>query len=181
MKIRESAWLFFFVLAFGFFSCNSLEERRDTAVKEDYSPPRLSQPLEQPRQGRRLFPLNSYRKGIVEIGGKRVRVFIADSPRQQQEGLMFVKPHELGQNEGMLFLFPDDAIRSFWMKNTEFPLDIAFIDVSGKIVRIHTMKPFDESSYSSDYPARYALELHAGWLARNDVEVGDTVKFLQIR
>ncbi|HWP31824.1 MAG TPA: DUF192 domain-containing protein [Fimbriimonadales bacterium] len=180
--IRKTTWSIFILFALGMFSCNPQPETQKTAQNENsrnaFLPPR---PLEQPEQRKRLTPLGSYRKGIVEVKNKHVRVYIADSPEKQQEGLMFVKPHELGQDEGMLFIFTDDTIRAFWMKNTEIPLDIAFLDKGGKIVRVYTMKPYDESSYSSDYPVRYALELHAGWLEKNSVKEGDTVKLVKIR
>lgn len=179
--IRKNTWVVFILFAFGMFSCGPQSEIQKVAQNEDsrsaFIPPR---PLEQTEQEKRMIPLHSYRKGVVEVKSKRVSVYIADSPAKQQEGLMFVKPPELGQDEGMLFIFTDDAVRSFWMKNTKIPLDIAFLDKKGKIVRIHTMKPYDESSYASDYPARYALELHAGWLEKNGVKEGDTVKFVKI-
>ncbi len=88
---------------------------------------------------------------------------------------MFVTSQELGENEGMFFVFPNAQIRRFWMKNTVIPLDIAYLDPDGVIVNILTMEPLDESGYLSARPAQYALETGAGWFARNGVKPGDRV------
>lgn len=180
MKMSKKGWMVLFAL--GILSCNLQPDIRNSAPKENSSPPLRRPPLfERVEPSKRLYPLSTYAKGVVEVKNKRVSVYLADNPQKMQEGLMFIKANELKPDEGMLFIFPDDEIRSFWMKNTEIPLDIAFLDKKGKIVRIRTMRPYDESSYSSDYPARYALELHGGWLEKNGVKEGDKVKLIKIR
>lgn len=64
----------------------------------------------------------------------------------------------------MLFVFDDEQMRSFWMKNTYIPLDMMFLNASGTIVSIHAgAKPMDESPISSDYPAKYVIEVNSGW------------------
>jgi uncharacterized membrane protein (UPF0127 family) len=84
----------------------------------------------------------------------------------------------LGANTGMLFVYPDSAVRNFWMKDTRIPLSIAFIARSGEIVRIDDMDPFDTNRVSSLAPVPYALEMNKGWFAENGVEAGDVVKGL---
>jgi uncharacterized membrane protein (UPF0127 family) len=61
------------------------------------------------------------------------------------------------------------------MKDTPTALDIAFIRADGVITRIHTMVPFDTSSYGSAQPAQYALEVLAGTFADLGVSQGDQV------
>jgi len=102
-----------------------------------------------------------------------VRVEIADSPDEQATGLM--NRTALAEDRGMLFVFPDEEVRSFWMKNTLIPLSIAYIDSEGRIVDIQDMKPLDdeEPHYVSAEPARYALEVNKGFFEENGVEVGD--------
>jgi uncharacterized protein len=75
----------------------------------------------------------------------------------------------------MLFVFPDEEVRSFWMRNTLIPLSIAYIDSEGRIVDIQDMKPLDdeEPHYVSAEPARYALEVNKGFFDERGVEVGD--------
>ena len=60
------------------------------------------------------------------IEGKNLRVFVATSSIQRQQGLMFVK-HVPRHIDGMLFVFPDAAVQSFWNKNTFLDLDMLWI------------------------------------------------------
>jgi uncharacterized membrane protein (UPF0127 family) len=84
----------------------------------------------------------------------------------------------LPDNHGMLFVFRDDRILEFWMKNTVIPLTIAYINVDGKILEIHYMDPHEsERRYTSSIPARYALETNQGWFRTHGIEVGDKVNF----
>jgi uncharacterized protein len=111
----------------------------------------------------------------VTIKGHTFKVAVARTSSELQLGLMNVKAEELGPDEGMLFVFGYDQELGFWMKNTLIPLDIAFINSTGRIVRIHTMKALDLSSYPSGEPAKYALEVKAGRFAALSIGQGDTV------
>ena len=88
-------------------------------------------------------------------------------------GLMY--RDSLGADRGMPFVYPDEQMRGFWMKNTRIPLDIAFADSAGRIVWIDQMAPLDTDSTSSRYPAKYALEMNQGWFAAHGVAVGATL------
>jgi uncharacterized membrane protein (UPF0127 family) len=102
-----------------------------------------------------------------------VRVEIADSPDEQARGLM--ERTALAQDRGMLFVFPDEEVRSFWMKNTLIALSIAYMDSEGRIVDLQDMKPLDdeEPHYVSSDPAKYALEVNEGFFEEHGVAVGD--------
>jgi uncharacterized protein len=84
----------------------------------------------------------------------------------------------LGENRGMLFVFPDERERSFWMKDTLIPLSVAFIDSERRIIDIQDMKPLDDEppSYVSAEPAQYALEVNQGFFEKRSVKVGDRVE-----
>lgn len=103
----------------------------------------------------------------------KLRVEIADSPAEQEEGLM--NREKLGENRGMLFVFPDEQVRSFWMKNTLIPLSIAYMDSQGRIIDLQEMKALDDEPphYVSAKPARYALEANKGFFEERGVKVGD--------
>ena len=108
-------------------------------------------------------------------GGKvEVRVEIADDLPEQTRGLM--ERTALAEDRGMLFVYSDEEVRSFWMKNTLIPLSIAYMDSEGRIVDIQDMKPLDDDppNYVSAKPARYALEVNRGFFEEHGVEVGDT-------
>ena len=101
---------------------------------------------------------------------------LASTPEQQRSGLM--NRTELCDDCGMLFDFEEEQPRlSFWMKNTLIPLDILFLDSSGKINTIHigTIPKDTALFYDSSKPSQYALELNAGRSEELDLEVGDTI------
>jgi uncharacterized membrane protein (UPF0127 family) len=62
-----------------------------------------------------------------------------------------------------------------WMKNTLIPLSVAFMDAGGRILNIAEMKPHSEDNHCSVRPARYALEMNAGWFAQRGIKAGDAV------
>jgi uncharacterized membrane protein (UPF0127 family) len=113
---------------------------------------------------------------IISSRGERVpvQVEIADTPDQRQTGLM--GRSALAEDAGMLFIFDQEQILSFWMKNTLIPLSIAYVDAEGRIVDIQDMQPLDETSHPSAEPARYALEVNQGFFAERGVMIGDVVE-----
>ena len=110
----------------------------------------------------------------LTVGNATVSVEIADDPKERAKGLM--NRATLGADHGMLFVYPDERPRSFWMKDTSLPLSIAYLDAQGRIVRIADMTPFDTSGVPSVRPAMYALEMNQGWFSRHAVQVGASVK-----
>ena len=110
----------------------------------------------------------------ISVAGHPVRVEVADEPEERQQGLMY--RDSLPDGQGMLFVYEEERTLSFWMRNTQIPLDIAFLDRSGRIVDIRELEPFDEESVASRQPAMYALEVRRGWFEENEVRVGDRVE-----
>ena len=81
----------------------------------------------------------------------------------------------LPQNRGMLFVYAEPEVLTFWMKNTRMPLDIAiaFIDAAGRVVGIRKMNPFPTTTaYESPVPALYALAANQGWFEESGVGIG---------
>lgn len=109
----------------------------------------------------------------LTVGGAVFRVEQAVTPEQRERGLMF-REH-LGEREGMLFVFEEERMLSFWMRNTPLPLSIAFIDARGVIVHMADLVPHSERPVSSRVPARFALEVNRGAFERAGVAVGDLV------
>ena len=113
--------------------------------------------------------------GIVRmrVGSQPFILELAATDKTRQHGLM--PRHSLPPDRGMIFVFPDEAPRSFWMRNTVIPLDIVYLDRNGKVVSISQMKPLDESGVLSGAPAKYAIEMNAGAAAKAGVKVGDVL------
>lgn len=80
----------------------------------------------------------------------------------------------------MLFVMPEPAPASFWMKNTRLPLSIAYISPGGVILEIHDLEPFDETPVRSRFPnIAYALEMRRGWFSDNHIFPGARIRGLQ--
>ena len=119
--------------------------------------------------------LASMRADKVVVEGHTFHVWLAETPEQHQLGLMNVTQDELPDDWGMLFVFSDDRVRYFWMRNTLIPLDIAYINRQGQVVKTHTMPALTLQSFSSEQPARYALEINAELCAELGIDEGDVV------
>lgn len=109
----------------------------------------------------------------ITVDGHAMKVEVAANGEDRTRGLMH-RDH-LGADKGMLFVYPDQKVRRFWMKDTRIPLSIAFLDDEGVIVKIRDMQPLSTERTSSISPARYALEVNQGWFGEHDVERGDKV------
>jgi len=106
-------------------------------------------------------------------------VQVAETKQQQEKGLMFVR--SLPPNSGMLFIYKDEAVRYFYMKNTYIPLDIIWMDKGKKVVFIKkNAQPENLDVYETIQPqeeAMYVLELNAGSLDRIGLRINDTLRF----
>lgn len=114
----------------------------------------------------------------VRLGGEWFTVELATTPEKQQLGLMYRE--QMDDDHGMLFIFPSENFRSFWMKNTRIALDIFYFDNELKLVSVSENTPPCRSepcpSYPSTQPARYVLELNAGTAAQLGVKPGDQLE-----
>jgi uncharacterized membrane protein (UPF0127 family) len=108
----------------------------------------------------------------IKIGSKSYNLEVAADEYSRMRGLM--ERDSMPADHGMIFVFDDEQERGFWMHNTRIPLDILFLDSSGNVVSIHTMKPYDENTtYSDKKAAKYAIELNAGAVGDNGAKIGD--------
>jgi hypothetical protein len=114
----------------------------------------------------------------VVLKGERFTVELADTHEKQALGLMF--RDRLEADRGMLFRFPGEARRSFWMKNTRIPLDIFYFDAERRLVSVaENAQPCRTERcppYPSEGPAQYVLELNSGKAAELGVRPGDKLQ-----
>lgn len=133
-----------------------------------------------------LFYLNPYASGkgasakeVITIetfkGRFPVTAELALTPAVQQRGLMFRE--SLPEEHGMLFIFDETREIKMWMKNTLIPLDMIFLDKTGKVVSLtENTTPESLATISSGQPARAVLELNAGAATRYGIKPGDYIR-----
>ena len=123
----------------------------------------------------RTIPLSSLFQTDLLVKEKIFQVWLAIDPKQKNEGLSLLLADEVASTQGMLFLYPYEEKLSFWMKNTYFDLDIAYIKSSGEVVDIATMKRMSKEEFSSSKKVKYVLELKAGSFEKVGLKVGDRI------
>ena len=106
----------------------------------------------------------------------KIDVQFADNEFDRELGLMYRKKME--ENQGMLFIFPQESIQTFWMRNTFISLDMIFINSDKKIVTIRrNTTRLSDNTYASTEPAQYVLEVVAGFCNKFNIQVGDKVSW----
>jgi uncharacterized membrane protein (UPF0127 family) len=111
----------------------------------------------------------------VHIAGVPLTVYVADTPAEQERGLG--GRDALPEDQGMLFVFPKDDTYAFWMKDMKFPIDIIWLDAEGRVVSIApTVAPSTyPNTFKPDVPARYVLEVSAGFTDAHGIVVGNVL------
>ena len=99
----------------------------------------------------------------------------AKNEMERSLGLMYRS--SMDEHQGMWFIFPEEAPRSFYMRNTEISLDIIYLDKDKKVVSIaKNARPYDETSLPSEKPAMYVLEINGGLADKWGIDKGDRVE-----
>lgn len=105
---------------------------------------------------------------------KQIDVEIAETEETRHLGLMYRE--NMQEQQGMLFIFPNEEFQSFYMKNTVIPLDIIFINAKKQIVKIHKMtEPYSEKSLPSGKPSLYVVEVNGGFTGKYNIKEGDYI------
>ncbi len=153
----------------GLFLCSTLV--LTFACKEDSKKVIKTEPISFTKEGE----LSIY-KAETDTVISTFDIEIAESEYETQTGLMYREAME--PQQGMLFIFQDVAMHSFYMKNTKIALDLIFIDENLKIVSFQEKaKPLDESGLSSKVPVQYVLEVNAGIVQSMGLSVGDSIAY----
>ena len=102
---------------------------------------------------------------------------IADTPLERQKGLMFRT--SMGEKEGMLFLFADEAPRSFWMHNTLIPLDMIFIRADRTVLGVvENAEPKTDTSRAVEGASQFVLEINGGAAKKHGIAAGQSMTFM---
>ena len=120
---------------------------------------------------RLLLRMQKYTHLKIRVGSKSLDALVADSTIKRMIGLMH--RDGLGQGQCMLFVFQRAGMHGIWMRNMHFPLDVIWLDEGMRIVGIkERLRPaygMEFSTYYPDSPARYVIELNAGFVKANSV------------
>ncbi len=123
-----------------------------------------------------LYEDNSFLQ--LKINNQVFNLEVAKSKALLSRGLM--NRESLEAQSGMVFLFPDEDFRSFWMKDTYISLDIIFLDSSLQIVDYYkNTKPNQTKEvYKSRKKSKYVVELLNGTIEKYDIQIGNIFELI---
>ena len=106
------------------------------------------------------------------IGDAKISIEIAKTTAELTKGLSGWPA--LAENSGLFFIFPNSGIHGIWMKDMNFPIDIIWLDENYQIVFIkeNAMPKSYPEVFTPSTPARYVLEVLAGFVQKNKIFVG---------
>lgn len=118
----------------------------------------------------------AYVENINNPESTELKLEVARTIEEKSTGLM--NRTELGESNGMIFVYENPEEVTFWMMNTFIPLDIIFIDENYKIIKIYenTIPDQTEERYPSTSEIKYVIEVNGGWTDQNNYSVGDLLK-----
>lgn len=121
-------------------------------------------------------PLTPFTLGPISL-----QASIADTNEERAQGLSDTPYIPAGIAK--LFIFDTSEKWSFWMKNMNYPIDIFWVDESGRVVHVvEEAKPdsYPKISFIPPVPAKYVIETKAGFAQENNIEVGAVVEMTKI-
>ncbi|WP_253798956.1 DUF192 domain-containing protein [Rhodovulum sp. P5] len=109
-------------------------------------------------------------------GRARFAVELADDPGERAQGLMYRE--NMPPLAGMLFLYPSPQPVAFWMENTLIPLDMLFLDQTGRVVKIHeNARPLDRTAIDGGPNILAVLEINGGMARRMGIVPGSELRY----
>lgn len=129
----------------------------------------------------RIYQLSDLETAQIKFKKETIKVFVMDTASKRQEGMMFLSDKEFKSEDGMLFVFDRSEFRSFWMRNTKLPLDIAYIGETGKVVSVAELKPFEDDPVPSEGAAQFVLEMKKGAFKRLGIAKGSQLTLPKVK
>lgn len=111
-------------------------------------------------------------------GNTTLNLVVADEPAEWRQGLMH---RDTLPRDGMLFIFPQAAERTFWMANTSIPLDMVFVSTEGFVLNVEEADPepgvpaAELVRYTSAGPAKWVIETRQGFSREHGIAAGTRV------
>ena len=101
------------------------------------------------------------------------KIEVVSNSQERKLGLVYRE--NLPYDNAMFFIWEYKKRQCMWMRNTYIPLNVAYLDSSGKILEIYDMVPLSDESVCSKKRVRYALEVNLNWFEDNNILVGDVL------
>ena len=126
-------------------------------------------------------------RGMIKVDDVVLDVEIADTDAARTRGLMFRE--QLAYNQGMFFVFDDEQVRSMWMLNMQFPLDLIWFDKAGNVVHIEKNAQPCKSALETatctfqnaeGKKAQYVLEVTAGFIEKFGITENSKLQIISI-
>lgn len=116
------------------------------------------------------------------LGNTKIKIDIEFAAEEYERQLGLMNRTEMKENQGMLFIFPDETFQSFWMRNTLISLDMMFINSNKEIVTIHkNTKVLSDQSYPSSKQSTYVVEVVGGFCEKYGIKEGDKISWTSTR
>jgi len=129
----------------------------------------------------------NFPKGTIKVDNVVLQVEIADTDPARTRGLMF--HDKLPYDKGMIFVFDDEQVRSMWMLNMQFPLDLIWFDHEGNVVHIERNAEPCKSALETmactfqnadNKNAQYVLEVTAGFVDKFNITEKSKLQIISI-
>lgn len=113
----------------------------------------------------------------LKIGDVTLNIYVAKTDADREKGLS--GKEKLAENEGMLFIFEKEDNYGFWMKDMNFPIDIAWLNKDKRIVFIekNVLPETYPKVFSSPSQSIFVLETAAGFFENSKIKIGDFAEF----
>lgn len=134
-----------------------------------------------PTEESRRDPLESVE--LITPDGETINASVAETPKEQTQGLQYVRENEFGDNDGKLFFYLKDSTRTFWMPNTYFDLDLFYLDENLRIIDVVRDMPHYTGNVNAEIPrapairSRHVLEMKASSPVADRLDVGDVLQW----
>jgi len=125
----------------------------------------------------RTYHLQDLQRIHLAINGHKIEAWVMDDEGKRQEGMMWLTANDVGDDDGMVFVFPgvQQPSNGFWMKNTILALDITFISKDKKVINTQIGHPYDQTNLQSNAPYEYVLEMKEGATGRLGIKPGTLI------
>lgn len=105
-----------------------------------------------------------------EWAGQELKLEICLTDAQRRQGLKHHAP--LKHNQGMLFVYSTPSVRSYYMKDVSFDIDLAYFNSQAEVTSVHHLKANNPVGVSSQQPVQYVLEMRHGWFEEHGLRAG---------